>query len=88
MKTIYDAILHEDGTLEWEGEAPHVNGEALKLKITILDEAPLTDEERGRRIGAALEKLAASNPFAGIDPVEWQREIRRDRPLPGREEAA
>jgi hypothetical protein len=30
-----------------------------------------------------LEKIAASNVFADIsDPVEWQRELRQDRPLP------
>jgi hypothetical protein len=29
-----------------------------------------------------LEQLAQSNAFAGIeDPVEWQREIRKDRQL-------
>jgi hypothetical protein len=34
----------------------------------------------------ALEKLAASDAFSEIsDPSEWQREIRKDRPLPGRE---
>ncbi|MCC3432260.1 MAG: hypothetical protein JGK08_20250 [Microcoleus sp. PH2017_04_SCI_O_A] len=34
-----------------------------------------------------LEKIAASNVFADIiDPVEWQRELRQDRPLPGRDE--
>jgi hypothetical protein len=35
----------------------------------------------------ALEQLAHLNAFAEIDdPVEWQRELRRDRPLPGRDE--
>jgi hypothetical protein len=34
----------------------------------------------------ALEKLAAANSMAEIaDPVEWQREQRQDRNLPGRE---
>lgn len=33
----------------------------------------------------SLEKLAKMKVFADIkDPVEWQRQIRRDRPLPGR----
>lgn len=35
----------------------------------------------------ALERLRELNPFRDIeDPVAWQREIRTDRPLPGREE--
>ena len=42
--------------------------------------------DAGERMAAALEKLAASNAVADIeDPVEWQREIRRERPLPGRD---
>ena len=47
---------------------------------------PLTREERRRQIADALERLAAMHAFADIDdPVEWQREIRKDRPLPGRD---
>jgi hypothetical protein len=34
----------------------------------------------------AFEKLRQLNPFREIpDPVAWQREIRRDRLLPGRD---
>jgi hypothetical protein len=34
----------------------------------------------------AFEKLRELNPFREIaDPVAWQREIRKDRLLPGRE---
>ncbi|MBI4849894.1 MAG: DUF2281 domain-containing protein [Nitrospirae bacterium] len=44
------------------------------------------EAERGKRIKAAFLKLAELKVFADIkDPVEWQRQIRRDRPLPGRE---
>ncbi|MBA4379248.1 MAG: hypothetical protein C0393_00900 [Anaerolinea sp.] len=44
------------------------------------------EEERGKRIKAALQTLAELGTFADItDPVEWQRQIRKDRPLPGRE---
>ena len=33
----------------------------------------------------SFEKLAKMKVFADItDPVEWQRQIRKDRPLPGR----
>ena len=36
-------------------------------------------------IKKSLEKLAKMKVFADIkDPVEWQRQIRKDRPLPGR----
>ena len=33
----------------------------------------------------SLDKLARLKVFADItDPVDWQRQIRKDRPLPGR----
>jgi hypothetical protein len=35
---------------------------------------------------AALANVRKLNPYRDIiDPVEWQREIREDRPLPGRD---
>ena len=35
---------------------------------------------------AALRRLHERNPYRDIeDPVAWQREIRKDRPLSGRE---
>jgi len=46
----------------------------------------LDTSERKHRLGQALEKLVEARPFGDIvDPVAWQREIRKDRPLPGRE---
>lgn len=45
-----------------------------------------TESERGQRIRAALQTLADLGTFADIvDPVAWQKQIRKDRPLPGRE---
>ena len=44
------------------------------------------DDERRKRLKKAFETLAEMGTFADItDPVEWQRQIRKDRPLPGRE---
>ncbi|MCL5611711.1 MAG: hypothetical protein M1485_04035 [Chloroflexi bacterium] len=41
--------------------------------------------KHGKRIKELLTQLAAMNVFSDIvDPVDWQRKIRRDRPLPGR----
>jgi len=40
-------------------------------------------EARRRRVTAALDALRRSGGFAHIaDPVAWQKEIRKDRPLP------
>jgi antitoxin (DNA-binding transcriptional repressor) of toxin-antitoxin stability system len=42
--------------------------------------------DRGLEMAEILERLAAHRPFADMeDPVAWQREVRLDRPLPGRE---
>jgi len=43
-------------------------------------------EARRRRVTAALDALRRSGAFADVgDPVAWQRDLRKDRPLPGRE---
>lgn len=46
-----------------------------------------SEDQRKRRLAEAIRKLQALSPFSGIpDPVAWQREIRKDRPLPGRDD--
>jgi hypothetical protein len=47
-------------------------------------ENPTTEKNALRE---ALDAAVRSNAFADIkDPVAWQREVRKDRSLPGREE--
>lgn len=39
------------------------------------------DQEQGEHIKAAFQTLAKLDTFADIDdPVEWQRQLRQDRP--------
>ena len=80
----YAAILDGD-RLRWIGDAPALpQGQSVEVSVTVPE---IDEEQRGRERIAILRKLAASDPFREIDdPVAWQREIRRDRPLPGREE--
>ena len=83
----YSAILHGDDRLEWTdaSPAPEVRGRSVRVKIEVEDE--IDKAERGRRMAEALRKLAENNAFAEIeDPAAWERKIRVDRPLPGREE--
>ena len=41
---------------------------------------------QGKRMAAALQRMADRQALSYIDdPAAWQREIRKDRPLPGRE---
>jgi len=43
-------------------------------------------EAQRRRVATALDALRGSGVFADIaNPVAWQRDIRKDRPLPARE---
>ena len=59
-----------------------------KLKVTATIEAATGNGERPSReaAAAALRELQRRGTFQHItDPVAWQREIRQDRPLPGRD---
>ena len=85
MGESYRAILRGD-RLEWMGAAPSRVANEQPVEVTILDESASTADRR-RRMAQALEKLAEIDAFSEIsDPVEWQREIRKDRPLPGRDD--
>lgn len=84
MSRTYDAVLY-DNHIQWKGEAPDVS-QPVQVRVTVL-ESPEERALRGKRMADALRALAESDPFADIDdPVEWQRTIRKDRPLPGRDE--
>jgi hypothetical protein len=88
--TTYRATLRGD-RLEWQGEAPPevARERAVPVDVTILRDKRLSASraaKTGERMAAALEKLADSQAVASIeDPGAWQREVRRDRPLPGRD---
>ena len=59
-----------------------------RVRVTAtLEVASDRDERPSRETAlAALRRLRAMGTFKEItDPVAWQREIRKDRPLPGRD---
>ena len=83
----YRALLRGDH-LEWLEEAPEPQTDApLRVHVTVLEqESPSEAHARGYAMAALLEKLAKRHTFSTIpDPVKWQRELRQDRGLPGRE---
>ncbi len=88
--TTYRAVVKGD-RLEWLGEIPPeiARNREVSVDVTILRDERFSASRAantGERMAAALEKLAASGAVASIeDPAAWQREIRRDRPLPGRD---
>ena len=89
MQTEYKAILTDDH-LEWKGERPKflVSGKPAEVVITIpAVSSESSKEEMRRRRVAALRNIAAEGGIPSIpDAVAWQREMREDRKLPGREE--
>lgn len=88
MSTI-TAVLeaHADGTLHVPLPKDLRSG---RIKITATFEvAERTPEEQAARIAEARESLRwlrSHGTFRNLDPVAWQKEIRADRPLLGREE--
>jgi hypothetical protein len=79
--TSYRAVVAGD-RIEWI-DAPPTFGR-LEVRVSLLP--PRTDKA-GRREAAiaALTQLAGLGGLGSIvDPTAWQRELRNDRPLPGR----
>ena len=58
-----------------------------KSKLDSKSEEPeLSDEERSEKLYQLMEEMAASGGIESIkDPVAWQKEIRKERSLPGRD---
>lgn len=84
----YQAVLNGN-QVEWIDEAPDSTGPA-RVEIIMKPEPLESDEARRARRKIAVEalaELAAAGGIASIpDPAAWEREIRKDRPLPGRED--
>ena len=65
----------------------YINDAQLKLgqKADIQLPVPIAKQDR-KHIQVLFKQLQEMNAFRTIiDPAAWQREIRQDRPLPGRE---
>lgn len=84
----YRAVLRGN-QVEWIDTPPAPEG-PTQVAITLLTPQPESEDVRRaqRQLAvAALAELAAAGGIASIpDPAAWEREIRQDRPLPGREE--
>lgn len=82
----YKAIIRGN-RLEWIGGPPAL-GPAASVTITVdEDDAEGVDERTlgDGTIKQILEDLAEQGGIDIADPVAWQRDIRRDRALPGRD---
>ena len=83
--------LMEEIELRLNRLPPEKQSEVLDF-ITFLQErvrvtrSDTTQAKRKQRLKKAFATLAELGTFTDIiDPVEWQRQIRKDRPLPGRD---
>jgi hypothetical protein len=91
MLRTYRALLHGH-RLQWLQDRPKdlPADRAIPVQVTILEDSvqPEANQERGRRM-AALEAIACAEttPWPQ-DARTWQRQIREDRLLPGRDENA
>lgn len=85
--TLFEQIQIQVQQLPIEKQAEVLDFVAfLQQRVKTVESTSTSDADRGKRIKAALQKLAELGTFSEIaDPVEWQRQIRKDRPLPGRE---
>jgi hypothetical protein len=90
MLKTYVATVSGD-RIQWdEGEDPALR-EPTKVIVTILQSAAPKQRVLPRSDGVAaaaiLAEIAAKGGISAFgDPLEWQREVRKDRPLPGRED--
>ena len=90
MSTI-TAVLEADADGTLHVPLPEeLRGGKVKVVATLEAASSLsTDVEltaRQKKGLQALHWLQKRGTFQGVDAVAWQREIRKDRPLPGREE--
>ena len=88
MSTI-TAILEADadGTLHLPLPAELRGGKIrVEVKMEAVERSDVSEEQRKRELLEIMARIRARNPFKDItDPVAWQREMREDVVLPGRE---
>lgn len=84
MPYTYDGIL-EGNRVRWTGDAPD-DDRPLRVRVTVIED-PSDRTDQGKKMAAALSKLADTGAFSDIDdPGVWQKTVRRDRSLSGRDE--
>jgi hypothetical protein len=86
MDSTYKATVRGD-RIEWEDDVPEEvrSRPALSVIVTIAEQTNEADKTAGRPMAAALERLAQQGGVRSIsEPVQWQREQRKDRNIPDR----
>ena len=87
MVATYTGILREQGQIEWDGPVPDSVGVRVVMTLQESAPTPVISESLGHNLALQMELLSKTDLHAVFgDPVEWQREVRKSRPLPGRED--
>lgn len=82
-------VIYENGQISWLNGKPKITrGKAIiVIEEDESEQRTENNEPNGKRLAEIFEELAANNAAASFgDPMEWQKETRRDRVLPGRED--
>ena len=89
MKTLEtDAEINADGSMKLLSPLPGWLKPGRRRLLLVVDEpvgeSPIPPQEE--TLLDALKRIRELGTFSNIDdPVAWQREVRKDRPLPGRD---
>ena len=82
----YRATINGD-RIEWNDDVPKSvrDKKSIIVDVTVVTAKPKLKKPNGKKMAEALGKIAAKGGVSSIkDPMKWQREIRKDRSLPGR----
>lgn len=85
MSHSYRAILTGD-QLDWVDTPPRTD-RPLPVDVIVQDRPGIgVARSDGARMAAVLEELVDATVYGQVrDPARWQRMVREDRPLPGRD---
>ena len=87
MLQTYEAI-YDHGNVRWLDTPPDAEG--ARLLVTVLSSGAVKPAATGvmpaKSLEDALKAVVLLNPYRDVvDPVTWQRDIRNERALPGRD---
>ncbi|OCQ99657.1 hypothetical protein BCD67_14670 [Oscillatoriales cyanobacterium USR001] len=86
---VLSVLVRDRVTTQTQGKRSEIDAALMEMAQDPEYQAQVLQMEaefRRQRTVEILEKIAASNVCDNInDPVEWQRELRQDRSLPGRD---
>ncbi len=88
MSTITQQIYENVGNLPREMQEETLDFvQFLKIKLSNSKLKPKESQPNGTKLAQLMEEASRKNLFTDIkDPNAWQREMRKDRHLPGRED--